>query len=338
MKKDKLSVISEKLTERLLQVDYTNLPISDYNKRYIAKLYPALSYYMKIYTDCLLKGIKVIHLDPADIVLVDYGGGSGFLSILAKEVGIGRVIYIDLNPLSVDTVKTFKKEIGTGPDEILCGSSDVLAEWCTIRKIKPHLLIATDLIEHIYHLQSFFNDLHKVNDQMAMIFTTGSTPYNPIVKRRLHKYMSACETGQAVLPNYYTKRKTFIKEHYPNLFDEQIDVWSECTRGLIYEDIRKAIDDNRLPIPDDKHNTCDPETGNWTERILPIKTYKSILAPYNYKVRVAKGYFNTRRENPFSRLISKCINCFIKISGPVGLFFAPFIFLLCIPDKINESK
>lgn len=146
---------AQALISQLKAIDYERLPISKYNKRYIARLKPVLSYYMKIYADCLLKGLESIGSSPEEITLIDYGGGSGFLSILAKQAGIGRVIYIDLNPDSVDTIRILKEQVNTGPDIILHGDSDTLADWCSANKVKPQLLIATDLIEHVYDLSAF---------------------------------------------------------------------------------------------------------------------------------------------------------------------------------------
>ena len=140
---------AQALISQLKAIDYERLPISKYNKRYIARLKPVLSYYMKIYADCLLKGLESIGSSPEEITLIDYGGGSGFLSILAKQAGIGRVIYIDLNPDSVDTIRILKELVNTGPDIILHGDSDTLADWCSANKVKPQLLIATDLIEKL---------------------------------------------------------------------------------------------------------------------------------------------------------------------------------------------
>ena len=70
---------AQALISQLKAIDYERLPISKYNKRYIARLKPVLSYYMKIYADCLLKGLESIGSSPEEITLIDYGGGSGYL-------------------------------------------------------------------------------------------------------------------------------------------------------------------------------------------------------------------------------------------------------------------
>jgi 2-polyprenyl-3-methyl-5-hydroxy-6-metoxy-1,4-benzoquinol methylase len=328
MKRSELTAISRALARRLQSTDFDALPVSDYNKQYIRRIRPALPYYLEIYAGCICKGLRSVKIPPSELTLIDYGGGSGFLSLLAKEAGVKQVVYIDLNPLSAETVKVLKQRLGTGPDVILQGDSDTLADACNARQIRPQLLIATDLIEHIYDLERFFSDLHRINPEMDMLFTTASNPYNPVIKRRLRKFMQDCEQGGAVTPGYYMRRKTFIKETYPDMPEEEAEAWSRRTRGLTYEDIGKTIEINHLPVPEDKYNTCDPATGNWAERILSVRYYKELLELYGYGLTVQKGYYNVHRGNAAASFLFRCANALIRCSGPLGLFPAPYILLL----------
>lgn len=312
---------AQTLVGQLKAIDYERLPISKYNKCYIARLKPVLSYYMKIYTDCLLKGLESVDSAPEDITLIDYGGGSGFLSMLAKQAGIGRVIYIDLNQDSVDTIRVLKGLADTGPDIILHGDSDTLADWCSANKVKPQLLIATDLIEHVYDLSAFFTNLAAIDNKMQMLFTTASTPFNPYVRRRLHRLMTTWEK------EYYALRLHYIHQHFPALSPTETKEAARKTRGLTFPHIHKAVESGSYPLLEDAFNTCDPRNGNWTERILPIKTYRSLTKPFGYQVRVGKGFYNTDRSNPISTLICSSINGLIRISGKAGFLFAPFITL-----------
>jgi len=207
----------EKTSAIISAINFDELPISDYNKQYIRILKPAINFYLHIYSYCIDKGLQGLKISYSDITLVDFGGGSGFLSIFAKKLGIGKVIYVDLNPLSVQTIELLKAKTGVGPDIILHGSSDTLAKWCLEKNISPDLLIATDLIEHVYDLEIFFNELTGIGNSMRMIFTTASTPYNPYVKRRLHRMMRGCESGSLMTPNYYTRRLTYIRKHFAGL-------------------------------------------------------------------------------------------------------------------------
>lgn len=315
------------LYNKISAIDFNQLAISNYNKEYIGRLKPALPFFLAIYANCLKEGLSRTEKDINEVILVDYGGGSGFLSMLAKEIGIGKVIYIDLNEKSVEAVELIQNETGIGPDIILHGESAKLAAWCSENNIKPDLLLATDVIEHIYDLSVFFKEVIGINNQMDLIFTTASTPYNPHVKNRLHRYMRGCETGKLEKPNYYTKRVNYIKKAFPKFSRKNVRKWAVLTRGLIYSDIHKAISQNEHPLLLDAYNTCDPETGNWTERILPMRDYRELVATYHYTVEVKKGFYNTQRPKLWKKTLSLLANQLIKHSGKVGLVFAPFIFL-----------
>ncbi|MTT24966.1 SAM-dependent methyltransferase, partial [Parabacteroides merdae] len=99
------------------------------------------------------------------------------------------------------------------------------------------------------------------------------------------------------------------------------------TRGLTFPHIHKAVKTGSYPLLKDAFNTCDPRNGNWTERILPIETYRSLAKPFGYQVRIGKGFYNTDRSNPISTFICLGINGLIRISGKAGFLFAPFITL-----------
>lgn len=119
----------------------------------------------------------------------------------------------------------------------------------------------------------------------------------------------------------------------PGFLPKEVETWARQTRGLTYPDIQKAIEEKSLPIPEDPYNTCDPATGNWTERILPIQTYEDLLAPYRFKLKVEKGFYNADRSNRVLSLICKSINALIRNSGSFGFLLAPFIILSCGKER-----
>jgi DNA phosphorothioation-dependent restriction protein DptG len=87
----------------------------------------------------------------------------------------------------------------------------------------------------------------------------------------------------------------------------------------------------------DQYNTCDPNTGNWTERILPLKKYQEILNRQKYQVRIKNGFYNSDRKNIFLSLIAKGINFFVRNSGRIGRVLAPYIILMVWGDsKFNK--
>jgi len=318
--------------QKISSVNFADLAISNYNKEYIKRLTPALLYYLNIYTACLEEGLSKCNKPIEELTFVDYGGGSGFLSMLAKQIGIGKVVYIDLNEKSVETISILKQETGIGPDIILHGDSSKLQEWCRNEHVNPDLLIGTDVIEHIYDLSLFFDDLVNTNENMQMVFTTASTPYNPFVIRRLHRFMRACEEGRKERPNYYTKRFNYIRKRFPKIGKANARRWAVRTRGLNYCDIEKSIQNNERPLLMDAYNTFDPETGNWAERILSVREYTEIVKPYGYHIDVKKGFYNEVRPKQWKSAASILANQLIKYSGKAGFVLAPFILLSVVRE------
>ena len=136
---------------------------------------------------------------------------------------------------------------------------------------------------------------------------------------------------------YLPVRTQFIKEKYPQLNDHKIEKLAILTRGLIFPDIKKNvdfyIDTNILPnVEVDKYNTCDPRTGNWTERILSKKQYRKIIKNH-FKINFANGFYNYERNNPFLSCTAKIVNSFMRHFNIFGSLFAPFM-ILTVKKKI----
>lgn len=308
------------LAATLKSLDYGALPLSDYSRSYILRMLPSIDYYIDIYRRCLHRMLATTAKAPAALTMVDYGGGHGFLSLAAKRCGVGRVVYVDVNPQAAEAVKVISAAVGEGPDVVLTGDSVALRRWCADNAVRPDLLLGMDVIEHIYRLEDFFADLHAVNPAMPMLFTTGSTPYNPWVKRRLHRVMKKDEEL------FCSQRRDFIMEHFPTMIYPIVAYWAENTRGLVYDDVVKAVKTNSPSVLNDSYNTCDPATGSWTERILPIDDYRRLLAPYDIHLRVHKGFYNVHRSGA-KGLASRLLNLLLNL--PLTNWLAPFIVLEC---------
>lgn len=295
------------MIHKIRGVDYASLDISDYSRDYIIRMLPHLEYYFDIYERCIQKVVSLSGKPAGQLTLVDYGGGHGFLSFLAKSKGVGQVVYVDFNPKAVQTVHALSDRLGVGPDVVIEGDAMVLRQWCERESVVPDALLGMDVIEHIYCLDDFFSDVFALNRNMDMVFTTGSTPYNRHVVKRLHKAMVNDEMGVGGRPGFRAMRRDFIARHFPDLPDERLDYWASYTRGLNYDDVLRAVDSQSPNLLSDPFNTCDPSTGSWTERILPIRDYQALVQSYGADVSVENGFYNTYRKG-LKGLLSKWLN------------------------------
>jgi len=317
---------ADKCIESIRKIDFSTLGISEYNCQYIERLMPNLDYYFQIYAQSIKLLLK--NKKPEGYI-VDFGGGHGFLSLYLQQLGF-QVIYCDSNPLSVNTIQRIGLILGQGPDIVIEGSSAELLAYCHQHNVVVDYLIATDLIEHVYDLNSFFADLQGVNPALQMIFTTRANPCNPLKLNKLRKMMTDVEANF-----FFPMREEYIGKNYANLKSDVIMELARRTRGRTYIDVNKAVDDyintGNFPNEIERFNTCDPQSGNWVERILSLNEYRKVVEDNGFRVEFLKGFYNTNRRNPLLSFAVKFINCLIRYSGALGRVGAPYIILRVKP-------
>ena len=148
------------LLQTLKKLDYASLPISDDSRNRFLMLLPNVDYHLDICHRCLRQMLDKSGCRASDIVMVDYGGGYGFLSLSAKAMGVGRVICVDSNPQAVEAMQAVADSVGVGPDDVLLGNAADLRQWCLSNNVVPNMLLGMDVIGHIYRLEDFFADLY----------------------------------------------------------------------------------------------------------------------------------------------------------------------------------
>ena len=148
---------------------------------------------------------------------------------------------------------------------------------------RPDMVVGHGVIDTVYCISDMLADLLAFNPRMPMLFLAPNLRRRRLV-RRLHKEMAAAE------PHHAQMRRDFIHKIYPDLDDERLDYWALHTRGLDYDDIMRAIDAESPNLLRDKHITCNPESGRWHHRLLPLDEYSQLLAPYGYRLNVEYGF------------------------------------------------
>ncbi len=329
MDKTEVRQKAQECIRQIRSIDFEHLGINEYSREYIREVLPNLEYFFRIYTDTILVLLKK---EIPQGYFVDFGGGHGFLSLFLKKLGF-KVIYCDSDPLSIQTITTLKEHLGSGPELIVEGSSEELLAYCTVNKLRPAYLIATDLIEHVFDLNVLFADLYQINPGFKMAFTTQSNPSNPYRVMRLRKLMVEVEK---IL--FLPMRSDYIRENYPGLLEEEIGNLATGSRGLTYKGISEAVDNyletGKMPEPDvDKYNTCDPNSGNWIERILPLKTYRKILNNNGFKVEFKRGKYNENNRTTTSLTLIRAVNKLLRHTGFAGSILAPYLIIKITPKK-----
>jgi len=122
---------------------------------------------------------------------------------------------------------------------------------------------------------------------------------------------------------FFRVRKEMILSLIPQLDEPMLNWLAENTRGLDQKDIRSEINyylqHGILRYkPAHPTNTCDPYTGNWTERLIDLRELKSHLKTLNFELEITSGLYSFGKNKKLN-LIKSVLNQIIKLNNRLGL-------------------
>ncbi|MFX1451389.1 MAG: hypothetical protein ACFFCM_11130 [Promethearchaeota archaeon] len=357
---DNINGAAGNLYKKLDSLDLSPLNLSDYMVNYFGKSISNLKGTLQRYSLLLALCLKNYNNSLEDFVFIEYGGGSGIFSLLAKEIGIGTVIYNDIYSISCQDAKKIAESIGNVADEYILGEIQEIVNYCNDRGIYCNAVGSYDVIEHIYNIEAFFQGLMKLPQKsLSLVLASGANPYNPVIKRRIkmhhHNYEFIDKQKEYGHKEGYTleayakiRKKLIFKISNGKLNSEEINLLTRLTRGLVESDIKecvlKYLNSKILPLERETtfpSNTCDPFTGNWAERLMVPKELLDFFTQNGYNGRVIAGVYENRNKlttkkffpkininiAPLYNPVSNLINHFINLFSNKGLYLAPYYIL-----------
>ncbi|MBU2489420.1 MAG: hypothetical protein KKA60_08525 [Proteobacteria bacterium] len=339
---DAVGRAAARLGRKLAGVDPFSLPVSDYSRRYLSDKLASLPQVMALYTHILSACLSATGKDPGELAVVDYGGGTGMLSLLAREAGARTVVYLDIYGLSCVDAASLAKSLDLSADHYVEGDVEALFSFLETSGLVPDVVASYDVIEHVYDILGFFRRLGDLPRETALVMASGANEANPLLRRRLsaiHRWVETegqearwgqkerdCKTA------YLTERETILSAEFVRLgIDPQPPGLGELarrTRGLAGEDLCLAaarfLETGDLPEPPaHPTNTCDPHTGNWAENLLDPQDLVRVLREAGRPARVAPGLYGPGGRGA-KDAAKRLANLFIRAAGSRALFAAPF--------------
>lgn len=338
---DRIASAQDRLHNKLIQADIRSSNISDYNKSYLANYLAQAKGILQIYGRLLYHSLKN-NQPPQNFVFVDYGGGSGLMSLLAVEVGIGTVIYNDIYDISCADAGHLSKLIGIPLTHIVHGDVDDLIVYLQKNSIAVNAISSFDVLEHIYDVKSHFKKLRALAHKgFRIVYASSANIENPRYGRSVKKKQLEAEyvnrekvvgsKERDTLRAYLDVRKEMIASYAPELTTEQVEKLARSTRGLIQQDIEKSVDEFRRQGAISYHidhptNTCDPYTGNWCEHLMDFAWLEQILEREGFSAEVMAGLYHTDSSLP-KKLVKVPLNGLIQFLGRQVMFIAPYYIL-----------
>jgi hypothetical protein len=355
-----IDVAAEKLYNKLQNLDVDSLQISEYLNVYLKSKLDNITN-----TLCLNCYILSWALYPRrkaldKIIFLEYGGGVGVLSLLARELGIGTVIYNDIYDMSCKDAETIANNLNLKATKYLLGDIGDVIQYFRSNSINCDSVASYDVIEHIYDLPTFFHLLPQISDNdLTVMMSSGANNANRKIRNEMmQKHINLenhdrvdvkAEKGRDCTKAYSHVRKEIIENLLHNedkvLTDLDIDELVKRTRGMNKRDIEITLRDylmnNNMPaMPAHPTNTCDPYTGNWGEHLFDPYANSKGLLKNEMNIRIFGGYYGPSSSVKKQMLI-KSSNIMIRYTSSLGLRIAPFFSIYAwrmnTPKSTNQA-
>jgi 2-polyprenyl-3-methyl-5-hydroxy-6-metoxy-1,4-benzoquinol methylase len=334
---------AESLAAAISALDLQQLDISHYTRRYVDDYRVLLVPTFQLHAHLLALALADGPDDLREAVLVDYGGGSGLLSLLARAAGVGTVVYTDIYDVACRDARVLGEAIGCEADSYLVGDVGELLAHLDQRELEATAVASYDVIEHVYDIEAFFATLPRASTgPLTLVMASSANAAHPLVRRRTMRFQRQVELTarpgewghkeRDSLQPYRAIRRQIVLDRLAlrgiAADPTAVERLAAATRGLANADVQSAVDRfaesaGYPPEPDHPTNTCDPHTGNWAEHLMDPFALASLLEREGFAVRVDGGYYGTANAFP-KREAGRLLNAGIRMLGPRSLNIAPY--------------
>lgn len=336
--------------KRLDSLREKDISFNGYPREYLFYLLKYKAHYVSIYQRIIEVILKKTDSAITDIVFVDYGTGNGLLAMFARLLPFHKVIAIDVDKDFVAAARRTADMISITGIEFINGGEEVLTKLNL--QEKTFVLAATDVIEHIYDLDFFFKQLAQISSLSVFVFTTASNPENPrivnsLMKLQRREELIGGDSSDRALFGYEHKsflelREDIISNIRPSLDKKMVNQLAKLSRGLRKDAIEKMLlaYENNGELPGElahPTNTCHPETGSWSERLVELDEYENYYKANGFKFEIVNGFYDSKKGTAIRRFFIGILNSVINTFPMQAIKIAPFIFLIGTRDDLQSS-
>jgi 2-polyprenyl-3-methyl-5-hydroxy-6-metoxy-1,4-benzoquinol methylase len=325
---------------KLRSLDPGDLPLSELYRRILGSKQASPVGPLQRFGFILMWSLRGVDKPLEDMTVIEVGGGLGTMALLAKELGIGTVVYNDIYDIACHDAEVVAERLGLAADHYLLGDLDELIDETERLGLEVDSVGSYDVIEHVYDIDAYLTGLAGLpGPSLSIAMASGANMYNRRYRNWIIPFQQVCELeGREAEADHYERdtvrayvdvRREMIAGVTPDLAEADVERLVTHTRGMRQEDIERAArvfaERGELPpLIDHPTNTCDPFTGNWQEHLMNPDDLVGILRRQGYEAGWVSGYFNGRSPNPGKRTVAKAANLGIRMSSRVGIRLAGY--------------
>jgi 2-polyprenyl-3-methyl-5-hydroxy-6-metoxy-1,4-benzoquinol methylase len=324
----KIEAACEELLIKIPQLPIDEMPFEPFFKWYFQHCHlsrPRFS--LRTSARLLHQALSSVNKPLEQVILMDYGAGLGTMYIIAKMIGVGKVIYNDLLPEFATPAIAVDKALGYVMHEYIIGDTKATCEQLKEKNIEVDIILSRNVLEHIYDLKEFFATIHHYQPKAVLFNSTTANWNNPAahLQHRWIHYKAKKTLAKpreahiaALAPELSAAEVSNLNSKISNYGGPQLD-------NLVLEYARTK---KLPPLKNDYDNVCEAN-GNWCEHMIPFKDYKA-AAP-NYELSFKAGFWDEDYPNPLKRLVGRSLNLLTKVLGSRGYLSSAFIYIIAKP-------
>ncbi len=309
-------------------LDIDSLPFEPYFKWYFKKCHLGRPHFsLKTSARLLYNAIQSTGKPWQNVVIMDYGAGLGTLYLIAKIIGVKKIIYNDLMPEFATPAAAVDAALGYPMDEYIIGDTEATLQQLKKDNIICDVIVSRNVLEHIYHLPTYYN-LVQQHQPQAILYNSTTANYNNPLAHVQHIYLH-----YKAKPALIQRKIIAIHKVIPDLNKNTATKLATALiqYGSIDFDTALQTFVNKGTWPTNKKdytNVCD-ETGNWREHLLSYKQHQQVAS--NYKVTFVPGFWDVDYKNPLLKTIGIIGNAITNMLGSKGYVAASFIYIIAKP-------
>jgi hypothetical protein len=326
----KINTACQTLFTQIQSLDVESIPFEPFYKQYFIKCHFTRPYFsLKTSAKLLYDSITATKKPVAEVVIMDYGAGLGTLYILAKMIGVKKIIYNDLLPEFAKPAIEVDKFLGYIMDEYIIGDTEETCKKLAEKNIVCDVIVSRNVVEHIYNLADYFKIIYA-HQPTAILYNSTTANWNNPAAHVQHILLH-----QKTKPIVIKSKAAFIKKLNPLLQDAEATMLATKYVQQGGQDFLNAINEfilhkKFIQFKKDYTNICD-ENGTWGEHLIPYKKYKHMAPQYN--IQFKPGFWDVDYKNIAKQYLGKTLNVISNLLGDFGIITASFIYIIAIPKK-----
>lgn len=276
--------------------------------------------------------------EPSSTCLIDCGGGQGLLSLLAVRLGFRQVVYSDLGAQMTRDAQVIGERMGMPASRYVAGDLSAVARTLQDDRSSSYIVVSSNVIEHVYDLKDLWDACTGLAAErnFTAVWCSDANSANPFIsrrRRRTHHFFEHCDRTASNRDSeldstfsFSSLRRRIIEPLLPEASRHQLDHLTAATRGLHKADIQTAVhqflQNGHMVEPEHPTNTCNPETGNWCERLIDLNATRSQLQDRGWEVHIEPGFYGPR-SGLAQKMAVRLLNSAIALASPHSLAIAP---------------